>query len=123
MTHRKVAPAQRARARKLRRELTDAEARLWSELRGNRLCGHVFRRQEPLGPYIVDFVCFAKRLVVEVDGEQHGFEVNRAADEQRTAWLEARGFHVIRFWNHEVLKETDAVCNAILDALGGPLTQ
>ena len=58
---------------------------------------------------------------MEVDGEQHGFDAHRRADAKRTAWLETQGFRVIRFWNREVLKESDAVCNAILDALGGPL--
>ncbi len=121
MPHRRIDTAQRSQARSLRRASTDAEARLWGELRGNRLCGHGFRRQVPIGPYIADFVCFANRLIVEVDGEQHGFDTNRRADERRTAWLEAQGFRVVRFWNNEVLKETGAVCNAILDALGGPL--
>jgi very-short-patch-repair endonuclease len=121
MPHREVAKPHRTRAKVLRHNLTDAESLLWRELRGNRLCGHGFRRQVPLGPYIADFVCFARRLVVEIDGEQHGFDANRHADLMRTAWLEREGFRVIRFWNNEVFKETDAVCNAILDALGGPL--
>jgi very-short-patch-repair endonuclease len=103
--------------------MTDAESRLWGELRGNRLCGHGFRRQVPIGPYIADFLCFAGRLIVEIDGEQHGFDIHRANDENRTAWLEREGFRVIRFWNNEVLRETDAVCNAILNALGGPLVE
>ncbi len=100
--------------------MTDAESRLWGELRGNRLCGHNFRRQVPIGPYVVDFLCFAERLIVEIDGEQHGFDDNRLADARRTNWLEAEGFRVIRFWNNEVLREIDAVCNAILAKLGGP---
>ena len=123
MPHRRIEQAHRARAKTLRRNLTDAESRLWGELRGNRLCGHNFRRQVPLGLYVVDFVCFANRLIVELDGEQHGFDANQEADARRTAWLQAEGFRVIRFWNNEVLKETDAVCNAILDQLGGPLNE
>ncbi|MGH6922202.1 MAG: endonuclease domain-containing protein [Propylenella sp.] len=121
MPHREVAKPHRARARTLRKNQTDAESRLWGELRGNRLCGHGFRRQVPIGPYIADFVCFSKKLIVEIDGEQHGFDSNQRDDLKRTEWLEGEGFRVIRFWNNEVLKETDAVCNAILDALGGPL--
>jgi very-short-patch-repair endonuclease len=100
--------------------MTDAEARLWGELRGNRLCDHNFRRQVPIGPYIVDFVSFAGRLIVEIDGEQHGFDANQVADARRTAWLERQGFRVVRFWNHEVLRETYSVCSAILAELGGP---
>ena len=123
MPHRELPRAHLSRARALRRSLTDAEARLWGELRGHRLCGHGFRRQAPIGPYVVDFLCLARRLIVEIDGEQHGYDGNREADARRTAWLEAEGFRVIRFWNNEVLRETDAVCMAILDAAGGPLEQ
>jgi very-short-patch-repair endonuclease len=121
MAHRKVPPRQRGNAKALRRTMTDAEARLWRELRAHRLCGHGFRRQVPIGPYIVDFFCPSERLVVEVDGEQHGLPHGTTADKVRDSWLAGQGYRVLRFWNHEVLNETDAVCSEILTALGGPL--
>jgi very-short-patch-repair endonuclease len=123
MPHRIIPRAHLARAKVFRRNLTDAESRLWGELRGNRLCGHNFRRQVPLGPYLVDFLCYRSRLIVEIDGEQHGFDANRRSDDKRTAWLEGEGFRVVRYWNNEVLRETDAVCNAILAELGGPMRE
>ncbi len=88
-------------ARRLRKHPTDAERLLWRHLRLRQLGGYKFRRQQPLGPYIVDFVCLAKRLIVEVDGGQHAEQAEE--DAQRTAWLEAQGFRVLRFWNTEVL--------------------
>ena len=107
------------RAKRLRSTMTEAEARLWYHLRAHRLGGHKFKRQKPLGPYIVDFVCMEHRLVVEVDGGQHAEA--RAYDAKRDAWLEARGFRVLRFWNNEVLEETEAVLERILQALSpGP---
>lgn len=104
------------RARQLRRNATDAEIRLWSRLRRKQLAGFRFRRQHPLGSYIVDFFCPEARLIVEVDGGQHGEE--NAHDARRTEWLEARGYRVARFWNNEVLSNTDGVLTAILVALG-----
>ena len=93
------------RARELRRNLTDAERALWQVLRNRQVSGYRFRRQAPIGPYVVDFVCFEIRLVIEVDGGQH---IERADyDEGRTAWLEGAGFRVIRFWNNEVLLERE----------------
>jgi len=108
-------------ARKLRRGQTEAEQRLWSRLRAHQLEGLKFRRQEPIGPYIVDFVCLERSLIIEVDGGQHA--ENADQDAERSAWLRAEGFEVIRFWNHDVLRETDAVVEAIRDALSrGPMT-
>jgi very-short-patch-repair endonuclease len=104
------------RARQLRRNATDAEIRLWSRLRRKQLAGFRFRRQHPLGSYIVDFFCPEARLIVEVDGGQHGEE--NAHDARRTEWLEARGYRVVRFWNNEVLSNTDGVLTTILVALG-----
>ena len=98
------------RARYLRNNLTEAEQRLWYRLKGNQLLGCKFRRQAPIGPYIVDFVCFDRKLVVEVDGGQH---LNSESDLYRTTWLEGEGFCVLRFWNDQVLRETDAVVEAI----------
>jgi adenine-specific DNA-methyltransferase len=102
-------------ARTLRRNQTAAEKRLWRHLRNRGLAGHKFRRQYPIGPYIADFVCLEKYLVVEADGGQH---VERAAeDERRTGFIEAQSFKVLRFWNHDVLRETEAVLKVILNEL------
>ena len=93
-----------ARARQLRKSLTDAERVLWNILRNRQVLGYRFRRQAPIGPYIVDFVCFENRLVIEVDGGQHVEQADYDAD--RTGWLEGAGYRVIRFWNSQVLEET-----------------
>jgi very-short-patch-repair endonuclease len=103
-------------ARKLRLEMTDAERKLWWRLRHRQIAGHKFRRQVPIGSFIVDFACMDARLIVEVDGEQHA-EEQVLHDERRTRWLESVGYRVIRFWNREVLRETDSVCETILQAL------
>jgi very-short-patch-repair endonuclease len=117
--HQTIAPRNRAFARAMRSNMPDAEFRLWCELRNRGLDGLKFRRQHPIGPYIVDFFCPAKRLVVEVDGEQHSAEDNRRAGIQRTHWLETQGLMVIRFWTNEVIRELDAVCAAIIAASKG----
>ena len=101
-----------ARARHLRRVMTDAERRLWRELRAHRFAAWHFRRQHPVGPYIVDFICLAARLVIEIDGGQHSPD----RDGRRTAWLEAAGFRVLRFWNNEVLANSEGVLQAIAEA-------
>jgi len=93
------------RARTLRKTSTDAEALLWSRLRNRRFHDLKFRRQVPLGRYIVDFYCHELRLVVELDGGQHSEKADRA----RTLWLESEGYRVERFWNHEVLENADGV--------------
>lgn len=103
------------RARQLRRDVTEAEKRLWARLRDRRVAGARFRRQTPIGPYIVDFVCFDHRLLVEVDGGQHAWEVGK--DAARTRWLEGRGLRVLRFWNNAVLGNTDGVVEMIGRAL------
>ena len=100
-------------ARGLRRRQTDAEAKLWQRLRAGQVPGRKFRRQHPVGPYIVDFVCLDAKLVVEADGSQHGGE----SDASRDAFLRANGFRVLRFWNNDILLDTDVVMNAIWDAL------
>jgi very-short-patch-repair endonuclease len=105
----------RHRAQKLRAKPTDAERVLWVRLRRRQVLGYKFRRQQPLGPYIVDFVCLEKRLVVEVDGSQH--QEQRTYDEARTRWLESQGYRVLRFWNNEVLAETDKVIELIAKRL------
>src|SRR5438874_2252460 len=102
-------------ARGLRRTQTDAENRLWYHLRNRQLGGAKFRRQFPIGSYVVDLVCLESRLIVELDGGQHSEQVER--DERRTAFLEAQGFRILRFWNNQALAETEAVLTTILVAL------
>jgi very-short-patch-repair endonuclease len=102
-------------ARELRKNMTDAERIIWYYLRDRRLSGWKFRRQHPIGPFIVDFICIEKRLIVEVDGGQHN--LNPEIDIKRTEYLKERGYRVIRFWNNDVLKETEAVLNSILLSL------
>lgn len=101
-------------AKQLRRNMTDAESLLWYHLRGHRLCGVKFKRQQPLGDYIVDFVSFDKKLVIEVDGGQH---VGSQPDKRRDTWLQGQGFRILRFWNNEVLGETEAVLQRILQEI------
>jgi very-short-patch-repair endonuclease len=103
----------------MRRDMPDAEFRLWCELRRGGLGGLRFRRQQPIGRYIVDFYCPAKKLIVEVDGEQHALGNHPEADRERSSWLEAQGHVVVRFWTNEVMYELDAVCAAILAAAEG----
>jgi very-short-patch-repair endonuclease len=98
-------------ARGLRRNMTDAERRLWRVLREQRGEGTPFRRQHPIGPYIVDFVCLRARLVVEVDGGQH--DAQAEADAERTRWLTGRGYRVVRFWNDDVLRRPSVVAEEI----------
>ena len=105
------------KARALRSSLTDAERKLWSHLRLRQVHGFKFRRQRPVGPYIVDFVCLERSLIIEVDGSQH---VQQAAqDAHRDDYLAGLGFKVLRFWDNSVLAETDAVIEVIAQALGG----
>jgi very-short-patch-repair endonuclease len=94
--------------------MTEAERVLWLHLRQRRLGGFRFRRQHPVGPFVVDFMCVERRLVVEVDGSQH---LQSVSDQARDAWLKQRGFGVLRFWNHDVLERTAQVLEAILEAL------
>jgi len=107
-------------ARDMRKAPTDAEARLWFFLRDRRLAGCKFRRQHAIGQFIVDFICVERGLVVELDGGQHGELFQKEADAERTAFLEARGLRVLRFWNDEVVRETEAVLGGIYDGLLGP---
>ena len=101
-------------ARKLRANPTDAEIRLWSHLRRKQLDRFRFRRQQPIGPYVVDFFCSDAKLIIEVDGGQHA---GSTTDERRTRWLESHGYRVIRFWNNDVLANTEGVLLRILEAL------
>jgi very-short-patch-repair endonuclease len=107
-----------SRARTLRANATDAERFLWQHLRLRQMDGHKFRRQRPIGPYVVDFICLEKRLVIEVDGGQHNTQVPQ--DAEREAWLQQEGYTVLRFWNHEVLTQIETVKNAVWSALHAP---
>ena len=98
-------------ARSLRSQQTDAEARLWYHLRAHRLLNLKFKRQHPVGPYVVDFVCLQHGIAIELDGGQHA--QTQEYDAQRSAYLEAQGFRVLRFWNDEVLTNTEAVLEQI----------
>lgn len=99
------------RAKELRRDQTDAEQRLWYHLRAQRFMGLKFKRQKPIGPYIVDFVCSECRLIIEADGGQH--QDDAAYDRRRDAWLKEQGYVVLRFWNHEVMQQLESVLEAI----------
>ncbi len=104
---------QRGFAKSLRANATEAERKLWDLLRRRQVGSLRFRRQQTIGPYVVDFFCPSARLVIELDGSQHGLEETVAYDDARTAFLEARGFRVLRFWNEEFLRKPEAVLEAI----------
>ncbi len=106
-------------ARRLRKGQTDAEKRLWNHLRDRQLSGFKFRRQHEIGPYVADFCCPQKKLVLELDGGQHAEQVLK--DQKRTAYLNQMGYQVLRFWDHEVLQEPDSVLEAIRLILTDPL--
>ena len=102
-------------ARANRQRMTDAEVRLWYRLRPMRAHGLAFRRQSPLGAYIVDFECRRAKLCIELDGAQHSMTDALTHDAERTAWLQSQGYQVLRFWNHDVLKQTDIVVDQIIE--------
>ncbi len=108
--------AKRGFARVLRSRMTDAERRLWRALRRHQLGGHRFRRQVPIGPYVVDFACLELKLVIEADGGQH---LDSALDALRTRRLARNGYRVLRFWDDDVLLRTEIVLDAIVRALAG----
>jgi very-short-patch-repair endonuclease len=105
-------------AKTLRSYQTDAEQRLWHQLRAHRFMGLKFKRQKPIGHYIVDFICIEHQLIIEVDGGQHVDQMEY--DNERTAWLKSQGFTVLRFWNPEVLQEMDSVLEQIRQAVTPP---
>ena len=122
MTEAKPSPInafRRATARRLRQNETEAEQRLWKALRRLPLEGSHFRRQVPIGPYVADIACLALRLVIEVDGSQHGEKRALEHDAERTAWLEAQGYRVLRFWNTEVFANLEGIVDAIYAAVRG----
>lgn len=116
MPHAHVGDVQRKRARQLRRTMTRAEILLWRHLKAHRLGGLGFRRQAPMGCYIVDFVSHDCKLVIELDGESHDFESRVRRDAERDAWLASRGYRVVRFTNEDVLKDIEGVVIAIREA-------
>ena len=118
MTHHPVPPANRRNARKMRKDMTEAELKLWNELRAHRLMGLSFRRQLPIAGYIVDFACPAHKIVVEVDGSQHASKADAEYDHARTGKLEELGWTVLRFWNDDILRDIDGVCHHIVIAAG-----
>ena len=105
-------------ARTLRRNQTDTERKLWHHLRDRRMDGWKFRRQHPVGPYVLDLYCANAQLVIEIDGGQHDDDEHRKHDEKRTDYLVSQGLKVMRFWNNEVMENTMAVLEAIREALG-----
>ena len=106
-------PKQVARSRRLRRNFTDAEMKLWLSLRDRRLYGQKFLRQVSMGPYMVDFICREHQLIVEVDGGQHA---DSEADARRDAYFSERGYRTLRFWNSDVLSNLDGVLVSIANS-------
>lgn len=117
MPHHDVKDANRSNAKSMRSGMTDAELKLWNELRARRLMNLKFRRQLPIGPYIVDFACPEHKLIIELDGSQHARPDNIAHDHTRAAYLQGGGWTVRRFWNDEVLNNITAVCDSIVNDL------
>lgn len=106
------------RANVLRKNMTEAERLLWRHLRNRQIAGCKFRRQHPVGPFVVDFICIEERIIIELDGGQHAFSID--ADVRRSEYLKSRGYEVMRFWNNDVMQGTDAVFNVIHQALERP---
>ena len=107
-------------ARRLRKESTEAEKLLWSYLRRKSLFGFKFRRQEQIGDCIVDFVCYEKKLIIELDGGHHNRDETKINDARRQIWLESQNFKVIRFWNNEVMKNIEGVLQKIKQNIPSP---
>lgn len=106
-------------AKSLRRTMTAAEQRLWYHLRAHRFMGLKFKRQKPMGRYVVDFVCLERKLVIELDGGQHADNIEY--DHERDAWLRSEGYTVLRFWNNQLMENMDGVLDQILLTLSpGP---
>lgn len=109
-------PQTLANAKSLRTNQTEAEARLWYHLRAHRFMGLKFKRQKPVGRYIADFVCWERRLIIELDGGQHAEQ--GTYDQQRDAWLRSQGYAVLRFWNSDVMQQLEGVLEQIRCAVG-----
>ncbi|ESX22624.1 MULTISPECIES: endonuclease domain-containing protein [unclassified Mesorhizobium] len=118
MTHNLVSANNRRNARRMRKVMTDAELKLWNEIRAHRLMGLKFRRQMPIDGHIVDFACPDKKLIIELDGSQHGQAETSESDAARTAKFEALGWTVLRFWNDDVIRDIDNVCQHVVIVAG-----
>jgi very-short-patch-repair endonuclease len=116
--HQQVSPQKRSFAKRLRANSTDAERKLWSILHAGRLAGLKFKRQVPLDGYVLDFVCFEAKLIIEADGSQH---LESPRDQARDAHFAALGYRTLRFWNTDILTNVGGVATAILDAAGRPI--
>lgn len=103
------------KAKSLRSNQTEAEHKLWHHLRAHRFLGLKFKRQKPIGRYIVDFICMEYRLIIELDGGQHAEQAGY--DQRRDKWLRNQGYTVLRFWNNEVLQQTEAVLERIRETV------
>ncbi len=114
MPHQPLTETQRSFSKRLRKTMTEAERRLWTQLRAHRLMGLGFKRQMPIGNYVADFACAEFRLIVEVDGAHHALPDKAVRDRLRTEKLGETGWIVVRFWNDEVMREMDAVCDHIV---------
>ena len=114
MNHKTVPPQNRGFAKSMRSSMTEAELKLWNAVRGGRLMEMKFRRQLPIAGYIADFACPACKLIVELDGSQHGHDANLRADALRTAALQSLGWTILRFWNDDAMKDIDGVCQHIV---------
>jgi very-short-patch-repair endonuclease len=117
MPHADVKPKHRAYARHMRKNMTDAELKLWNAIRAHRFEGLSFRRQMPIAGYIVDFACSDHHLIIEIDGSQHTQDDALIYDQIRTARLQKDGWTVLRFWNDDVIRDIDNVCLHILQTL------
>ncbi|MBV9562240.1 MAG: endonuclease domain-containing protein [Bradyrhizobium sp.] len=117
MVKRTISDFKRKTAKRLRANTTTAEDVLWRHLKRLEVQGSHFRRQVPIGPYMADFAGLRKHLIIEVDGSQHGDDVNRSRDEAHTRWLETEGYRVVRFWNNDVMSRTEAVLEAIYEMI------
>jgi very-short-patch-repair endonuclease len=100
-------------AKNLRKQSTDTEQRLWRHLKTKHIGGLKFRRQQPIGPYIVDFVCFEKKIIIELDGGQHSLPAEMKNDSRRNHWFEAQGYEILRFWDNEVLTNIQGMLEVI----------
>lgn len=118
MTRPPIAPATLKNAKRMRSEMTDAELKLWNNVRAHRLMGLSFRRQVPILNYIVDFACPSHKLIVELDGSQHGDDAAIRHDAVRTARLQELGWTVVRFWNDDVMRDINGVCQHIVIMTG-----
>jgi very-short-patch-repair endonuclease len=114
MTDRKKTDASYAAAKSLRHNPTEAESLLWGHLKSKKLNAVKFRRQQPVGSYIVDFISFQQKLIIEIDGGQHNYKSKTTSDKTREAELQKRGYRVIRFWNNDVLQNLEGVIENII---------